>query len=295
MSLAENYRKEVIHIGNNAAARRESFALFQAVWPMTFILRFLMMKLSLPAYIALLVLCSGCKAIKTLTAKDNSASQPAAQANNTKTISFLDDITVTPGTSTEKNVTTAKGRRPGKNNTVVKTGEQPKTIHPVTLNSTGTTNPAMLQLKYASLLNVGPEQLTNTQLLQTIDHWWGTKYCYGGSTEDCVDCSGFTQLVLMDVYNIHIPRVAQDQYDSTERIKENKLTEGDLVFFHTTGRGKSITHVGVYITNNKFAHASTSDGVVIADLNDPYWKQRYRGAGSAFANNTSPPNRELSK
>lgn len=225
----------------------------------------------------MLVLFNSCKAFKTLTAKDNSSpnTSSAAAANN-KSISFLDDISVTPGTSNEP-------ARPGKNKKPAKgtdvNTEPPKTIHAVTLGNSGNTNPAVLQLKYSALLDVGPEQLTNMQLLQAIDHWWGTKYCYGGQTNDCIDCSGFTQVVFMEVYGIHVPRVAQDQYDSSEHIKDKALSEGDLVFFHTTGRGKSITHVGVYITNNRFAHAATEGGVSIASLEDPYWKQKYRGAG----------------
>jgi len=238
------------------------------------------MRISLPTYIALLVMFSSCKAFKSLTAKDNSANNSTTAAPKTKTISFLDDITVTPGTGGDRNITASKERKGSKENTTPVAADPPKTIKAVTLtNTTDNSNAALLQMKYAALLNVGPEQLNNPLLLQTIDHWWGTKYCYGGQTDNCIDCSGFTQLLFDQVYSLHIPRVAQDQYDSTGRVKEEKLTEGDLVFFHTTGRGKSITHVGVYITNNKFAHASTSDGVTIADLNDPYWKQRYRGAG----------------
>lgn len=234
------------------------------------------MRIPNAVYIALLVVFSSCKAFKSLTAKDNSAPAPTS-AKKEKQISFLDDITVTPGTGGDRNITASKERKkkPG----APEPAETPKTIKAVKLNNTDNSSLAMLQIKYAGLVGVGPEQLTNTQLLQTIDRWWGTRYCYGGQTDDCIDCSGFTQVVLGEVYNLHIPRVAQDQYDSTEHVRDDRLTEGDLVFFHTAGRGKSITHVGVYITNNKFAHASTSDGVTIADLTDPYWKQRYRGAG----------------
>ncbi len=236
------------------------------------------MKTSITSYIMLLVLLSSCKAFKSLTAKDNSAANASVATSTTKQISFLDDITVTPGTSNEPSRPVPKGRKPD-NGTSTPNKEEPKTIHAITLTNSNNTNAAVLQLKYAALLDVGPEQLTNLQLLQTIDHWWGTKYCYGGQTDGCVDCSGFTQIIFSEVYGIHVPRVAQDQYDSSARIDEKKLTEGDLVFFHTVGRGKSITHVGVYITNNRFAHAATSGGVGIGDLNDPYWKQKYRGAG----------------
>lgn len=230
------------------------------------------MRISPVLYIALLVGFSSCKAFKSLTAKDNSAPPPSS-ASKKKDISFLDDITVTPGAGGDRNITVTRPKKGSKST------EPPKTVHAVTLADNGNSSMAMLQIKYSSILNVGPEQLTNYQLLQTIDHWWGTRYCFGGQTDDCIDCSGFTQLLYSDVYNLHIPRVAQDQYDSTSRISDDNLTEGDLVFFHTSGRGRSINHVGMYLTNNKFAHASTSEGVIIADLTDPYWKQRYRGAG----------------
>jgi lipoprotein Spr len=89
---------------------------------------------------------------------------------------------------------------------------------------------------------------------------------------------------LRDVYSLYVPRTAEDQYDSTDHINDNQLVEGDLVFFHTTGRGRSINHVGVYVTNNHFAHAATTSGVTIASLNDPYWKERYVAAGRAKKN-----------
>lgn len=235
------------------------------------------MRIPVPSYIALIVLCTGCKAFKSLSSRDTSASQSSRQPKNEKNIAFLDDISVTPGASNEKKAPVAV-KKPARNNKPVKSVAD-KTNNTESPAKADPANTAMLRLKYAPILGVGPEQLTNTLLLQTVDQWWGTRYCYGGNTGDCIDCSAFTQLILTTVYNTHIPRVAQDQYDSSERIKESNLAEGDLVFFHTTGRGKSITHVGVYITNNKFAHASTSEGVVITDLDDPYWKQRYRGAG----------------
>ncbi len=235
----------------------------------------LMMKNSIASYITLLVLLSSCKAFKTLAVRDNSAATASTSDNNKKSIAFLDDISVTPGSpGTKGGETYITGNKVAKNNTP----EPAHTVHNIAVNN-NTTNVAVLQLKYAALLDVSADKLTNIALLQDIDHWWGTKYCMGGETEDCIDCSGFTKTILIDVYGITIPRVAQAQYDSSAHIDNASLTEGDLVFFHTSGRGKSITHVGVYITNNRFAHASTTGGVTIGDLNDPYWQQRYRGAG----------------
>ena len=127
------------------------------------------------------------------------------------------------------------------------------------------------------MLDASVEKLTNVSLLKSINQWWGTRYCMGGSTQNCIDCSSLTQYLLRDVYNVTIPRTAQEQYDSSERINMEDLQEGDLVFFRTTGRG--ISHVGVYILDNKFVHAATSSGVTVSDLNDTYWKAKYRGAG----------------
>jgi len=139
--------------------------------------------------------------------------------------------------------------------------------------------PELLQVKYAILLDVIAEKLTNLPLLEVIDKWWGTRYCFGGSTENCIDCSAFTQLVSREVYRLSLPRTAQEQYNTIELIEKDELKEGDLVFFHTRGRRSAITHVGVYLTNNKFVHASTSNGVSISDLDESYWKPKFRAGG----------------
>jgi lipoprotein Spr len=136
-----------------------------------------------------------------------------------------------------------------------------------------------LQTKYAAMLNTTPSQLHDAFLLQEIDDWFGAPYRYGGNTKGGIDCSAFSQTVMHDVYNQTLPRTAQEQFDSRMIIGKADLREGDLVFFHTSGRKNDITHVGVYLANNKFIHASLSGGISIADLNDPYWKPRFRGAG----------------
>jgi lipoprotein Spr len=140
----------------------------------------------------------------------------------------------------------------------------------------------MLQLKYAVAMDASVELLTNLALLQVIDKWWGVKYCLGGNSDSCIDCSRFTQTVLHDVYRQDLPRTAQDQFNACDKVELEDLREGDLVFFNTGG-GRDISHVGVYLLNNKFVHASTSAGVMISDLNDTYWQPKYRGAGRISA------------
>lgn len=139
-----------------------------------------------------------------------------------------------------------------------------------------------LQLKYALLLDASPESLTNTALLKLVDEWWGTRYALGGSSKDGIDCSGFTQIIIGYLYNIQLPRTAQEQYQKAVKVNDAELQEGDLVFFHTGGR--AISHVGVYLKNNKFVHASTGHGVMISDLTDNYWSSKYKGAGRVTNN-----------
>jgi cell wall-associated NlpC family hydrolase len=133
-----------------------------------------------------------------------------------------------------------------------------------------------LQFIYAAKLGTEVEAITNYKLFQLIDDWWGTHYRMGGTTKDGIDCSAFACTLMSAVFAVNLPRTSKDQYAAASKIDNAELSEGDLVFFNTKG---GISHVGIYLTNNKFVHASTSGGVMISDLNEPYWKARYKGAG----------------
>lgn len=133
-----------------------------------------------------------------------------------------------------------------------------------------------LQLKFAILLDTEVEQIEINQLYQSIDEWWGTRYQYGGTTKNGIDCSAFMQVVYHAHFGIALPRTAKEQHEATVRIDREELKEGDLVFFNTRG---GVSHVGVYLQNNKFAHSATSGGVMISDLDEAYWVKRYIGAG----------------
>lgn len=101
-------------------------------------------------------------------------------------------------------------------------------------------------------------------------------YVYGGTTPAGFDCSGYTSYVFNQA-GITLPRTAADQYNTGTAVSKSNLQQGDLVFF--TSSGTSISHVGIYIGNNNFISATTSSGVKVASINDPYyWNSRYIGA-----------------
>ncbi len=136
-----------------------------------------------------------------------------------------------------------------------------------------------LQIKFAILTNIPVEDLTNLRLLVFMDQWYGVPYHYGGSNKDGIDCSAFASLLLSSVYDVNqLPRISSDQYHTTKRVSKKDLREGDLVFFHTLGKGHRVTHVGVYLYNNHFIHASVA-GVQISNLGEGYYLHHYVGAG----------------
>jgi len=134
-----------------------------------------------------------------------------------------------------------------------------------------------VQLKYALLLDTEVEQILDTQLFSAIDEWYGTRYQLGGSTKEGIDCSAFIQVLYSQLFQIPMPRTAKEQYGAMQPVSRTELKEGDLVFFNTHGSG--VTHVGMYLQNNKFVHAATSGGVMISDLSDAYWVKHFFGAG----------------
>ena len=137
-------------------------------------------------------------------------------------------------------------------------------------------NLSALQIKYGVLLSTQAEEVKNTKMFEFIDDWYGTPYRLGGTTKKGVDCSAFSQFLFASVYGLSIPRTSKEQYNITSRISRTQLNEGDLIFFNTRG---GISHVGVYLQNNKFVHASTSGGVMISDVYDEYWAKKFVGVG----------------
>jgi cell wall-associated NlpC family hydrolase len=138
-----------------------------------------------------------------------------------------------------------------------------------------------IQLKYSEILKVKPASIANRKLYLFIDEWLYTPYKWGGDDKDGIDCSAFIRRLLKDVYNVGITRTSIEQIymQSIEKFSsKHQLSEGDLVFFKTTGDDK-VSHVGLYLCNGKFVNAASSKGVTILSLNDQYWKERFVAAG----------------
>lgn len=115
-------------------------------------------------------------------------------------------------------------------------------------------------------------------LYAMIDSWYGTPYKLGGTTRKAIDCSAFMQTIYNAIYKHQLPRTAKEQFSYSKYIAgKQDLREGDLVFFKI--RSKNISHVGIYLADGKFAHASSSKGVIISSLDSKYWAKYYVGGG----------------
>jgi murein DD-endopeptidase / murein LD-carboxypeptidase len=85
--------------------------------------------------------------------------------------------------------------------------------------------------------------------------------------------------VYLNAYGIQLPRATTEQAASLKRTPRRRVQAGDLVFFRISDR--KLSHVGLYLGQNKFIHASTSRGVIVNSLNDPYYAKRYKAARKA--------------
>lgn len=120
--------------------------------------------------------------------------------------------------------------------------------------------------------------LKNKKLQKACNEWYGAKYKYGGCSKSGVDCSCFVKTMYKIAYGKDLQRSSKNQYKACKPVKKwKKLKEGDLVFFKI-GSTK-VNHVGIYLKDGKFIHASTKRGVVLSDLNEKYYKKHFFKGG----------------
>ncbi|MDR1881254.1 MAG: C40 family peptidase [Prevotella sp.] len=127
------------------------------------------------------------------------------------------------------------------------------------------------------LSNINRDDVKNMPLYAEVSRWLGIPYRYAGLSRKGVDCSGFVYLVYRKVYGITIPRSTSALSNMKMRkISKNNLKTGDLVFFATSKHLNRINHVGIYLKDGCFIHASTSKGVIVSHLDENYYGRTWK-------------------
>ena len=242
--------------------------------------------------VSVVFLLSSCSAIKSLNFSSNKQTYVAPAETVVQSNRFINEISVTAEPAKEKTVVRTEpvqksqkmigGPRVDEQAMMVEL--KTKVAEPALVESkimstaaSAIESATAVQFKYSVLLKTEVENLPSKSLLEVVDEWYGVRYRSAGNTKSGVDCSGFTVAVFAAAYGISLPRVSREQHRISRKISTTELQEGDLVFFNT--RGSGVSHVGVYLGNNKFIHASVSRGVMVNDLFEPYYLKRYLGAG----------------
>ena len=145
--------------------------------------------------------------------------------------------------------------------------ETPVIARPVDNAAGGGSNPLVLSYSPGD----------NRQLYEAINSWLGVPYKYGGTDRNGIDCSAFVGVIYKQVYGISLNRTANDMTRNVTFIAKSQLREGDLVFFNNS-KGK-VSHVGIYLKEGLFAHASTSNGVSVSRLDNTYWQKHFYKGG----------------
>lgn len=149
-----------------------------------------------------------------------------------------------------------------------------KNMHPET-RAVGNEDASSLQASQDEFESMVRNLDVKTRLMDQYASWKGVRYRLGGETKRGIDCSAFVQRTFREQFGLELPRSTSEQQDTGKSIKRNQLRTGDLVLFRAGSTGR---HVGIYIGNNQFVHASTSIGVTISSMDEPYWKKRYNEA-----------------
>jgi cell wall-associated NlpC family hydrolase len=124
--------------------------------------------------------------------------------------------------------------------------------------------------------NTAIKPLDQSKMMREISKYMGVSYVSGGTTSDGMDCSGYTMTVYKNSMNIMLPRSSHEQSARGRAVELNELKFGDLIFFNTTG--ESASHVGIYLGDDLFAHASVSLGITISSLQSSYYVKRFECA-----------------
>jgi len=126
-------------------------------------------------------------------------------------------------------------------------------------------------------LGLHKERKDNFALYQAAASWLNVPHRDGGLSANGIDCSGLVYVIYKQVYSKTLDRnSAGILQKNCERIGKERLREGDLVFFNTSGKSKSrVNHLGIYLKDHKFLHASTSKGVIVSNLEEDFFRKAW--------------------
>lgn len=147
--------------------------------------------------------------------------------------------------------------------------------NPVVKESLSTTEPVVVpdvEDKSSGLLEPQLTLDTKSLLLGYHEQWEGTPYKFGGNSREGIDCSAYVMNAYRSVFDVSLPRTTLAQAEVGEPIDKSELVPGDLVLFKT---GRNSRHVGIFVGDNGFMHASSSKGVIISSLDNVYWRKKY--------------------
>ena len=139
----------------------------------------------------------------------------------------------------------------------------------LSLTACSSTTPIKTTAAYRALADPA---FLEQQLYRQYNEWKGVKYKLGGLSKQGIDCSGFVFETFRSKFNVSIPRTTELQSKYGVKVARTAVQMGDLIFFKTD---RKVRHVGIYLEDGKFLHASTSKGVTISNLSNQYWKDRY--------------------
>lgn len=125
---------------------------------------------------------------------------------------------------------------------------------------------------------------SSDRIIAVVNDFLGTPYKIGGTDKNGMDCSGFVSAVFSNSISMQLPRSTSEMWKLGWSIEKKNLKIGDLVFFRT-GTSKNPDHIGIYVGNGKFTHASRSKGVVVTDMSDKYWRSKYFGSKRILRHN----------
>lgn len=155
-------------------------------------------------------------------------------------------------------------------------GAQTKTIPNQTVEKSASEQDNLAKDYFSQVMGVALSTTSNVKLFQFVYDWIGTPYHFGGESRHGIDCSAFTKALYSKVFNLDIKRNSRDIFTMVNPVNKEDLKEGDLVFFKIHSR--SISHIGIYLGNNRFAHASNK-GVAISSLDDDYYSRYFYKGG----------------